>query len=135
MIELDDAKNNIQYLVQALVPLLQGTVVHSLVYRSIHSHLGNGAICIVIEFNDTNNKRLALSADINSKGELYNPVFQPNMLSTLFDWINRLGYDKMRTIKRTEIYKDDLLTTSYKKLIQADKRDSFEYRTDQYYQT
>jgi len=109
MIELDDAQNKINYLVDALKPLIQGKITHSYVNNSLYKHLGPTAICIAIEYIDTNNIRCVLSADINSKGELYNPIFMPNMLTYVFDWINLLGYDKSRIINRTEKYKEDIL--------------------------
>lgn len=109
MNEINDAQNKIHHLVEALTPILEGTITNSYVHKSLCNHLGQTAICIVIEFNDTNNNKCAFTADISSKGELYNPIFMPNMLSVVFDWINRLGYDKSRIISRTELYKMDIL--------------------------
>ena len=56
----------------------------------------------------------ALSAEITKEGYIYNPIFFPNMLTILFDWINRIGYDKERQITRTNIFKQELLEVAYK---------------------
>jgi hypothetical protein len=106
---IKDAQNNIHHLVDTLTPLISGNVTNSFVHKSLYNHLGSDAICIIVEYNDRHNNPCSLSVDISSKGELYNPIFMPNMLPTVFDWINRLGYDKTRIISRTELYKEDLM--------------------------
>jgi hypothetical protein len=47
---------------------------------------------------------------INEKGEIYEPYFYGKQLSVVFDWLNRVGYDKERQINRTETFKSELIS-------------------------
>ena len=71
--------------------------------------LGNDATYVYVDFEQHTFGPSRLSAMITSKGYVYNPVFMPNQLSIVFDWLNRFGYDKDRQQDRTNRFKQELI--------------------------
>ena len=51
----------------------------------------------------------AYAFSITEKGDLYDPILNGPILSITFDWINRIGYDLDRQVKRVRHYKTELI--------------------------
>jgi len=54
-----------------------------------------------------------LIVEINEAGEVYNPVCKPCHLTMLFDWLNRISYNKERIVERTSLFKEELMVRCY----------------------
>ena len=69
---------------------------------------------IYISYFDTNNCINSIKADISASGEVFNTKsVKKEILTVLYDWLNRIGYDKDRQIERTEHYKKELYERCY----------------------
>jgi hypothetical protein len=63
---------------------------------------------ISVTYNHETHGRLSPRAEISESGEVYNPIFMPNHLGLLFDWLSRLTYNPERMQARANLIKREL---------------------------
>jgi hypothetical protein len=61
-----------------------------------------------VTYNHETHGRLSPRAEISESGEVYNPIFMPNHLGLLFDWLSRLTYNPERMQARANLIKREL---------------------------
>jgi hypothetical protein len=97
-------QNDLTVLVSSLKPYIGGSILK---WSTHQSKLGKNARCINILYNSEYGQSV-LSVDITQKGEIYNPICMPNALPILFDWVNRIDYDKTRHLQRISLIINEL---------------------------
>jgi len=96
-------------LVSALSPHI-GKFVWYAIYKADAPHLAPLSVMrIVIHYKESATD--SLSAEITERGDVYNPTFHGAQLGILFDWTKRLGYTEERIRERTNLFRDELITT------------------------
>ena len=100
-------KSDMVALVSALSPHI-GQIVCYAIYKADAPHLAPLSVLrVVVQYKDSG----SLSAEITETGDVYNPTFHGPLLSVLFEWTRRLGYKEERAIERTNLFRDELITT------------------------
>ena len=104
MCTIDILSNETRHLASALRPIMDGIITgHGVI-------VGKDNITIVyVTYNHKQYGSISPRFNINEKGEVYDPYFHGKQLSVVFDWLNRVGYDKERQISRTETFKRELI--------------------------
>jgi hypothetical protein len=100
-------QKELPHLVNALREHVRGQITDCNAVQT--KFLGNDATYIYLDFNQEIYGPSRLSAMITNKGYVYNPVFMPQQLSVVFDWLNRFEYDKERQQDRTNKFKQELI--------------------------
>jgi len=86
------------------VPILSWSVRQG-VYEQPNSHTRT---TISVTYNHETYGRVSPRAEISESGEVYNPIFMPNHLGLLFDWLSRLTYNPERMQARANLIKREL---------------------------